>query len=137
MLVSHIVILEAHFSEPNFDSPAHSGSVTVPWSSRVFPLSEWLVQGHQPGWTWAGARVLFRRSQDLVVIPELPMGDDGRDGFCLEDFGAGGALAVTMAVGKPQEDAHQVLKPKQRWCLPDAPLRRKLAAKSPFRSETD
>lgn len=106
MLVSQIVILEAHLSAPNFDSHGHSSTVAASWSYGVFPLSEWLIQGHQPGWTWAGARVLLRRcSQDLVVIPERPTDDDGPDGFCLEDFGAGGTLAVTMAVGKPQEDA--------------------------------
>lgn len=49
---------------------------------------------------WAGARVLFRHRQNLVVIPERPMDDGGRDGFCLEVFGAGGAQAVTTAVRK-------------------------------------
>lgn len=138
MLASQSVIREAPFPALNSDSHGHSSSVAVPWSSRVFPLSEWLSQGHQPGWTWTGARVLFRHSWDLVVIPEHPTDDDGRDGFCLEAFGAGGTLAVTMAIGKPQEDARQVLKSKQRWCLPDVPLRRKLAASSsPFRRETD
>lgn len=49
---------------------------------------------------WAGARVLFRHRQNLVVIPEHPMDDGGRDRFCLEAFGAGGTPAVTTAVRK-------------------------------------
>lgn len=49
---------------------------------------------------WAGARVLFRHRQNLVVIPERPVDDGSRDGFCLEACGAGGTQAVTTAVRK-------------------------------------
>lgn len=68
---------------------------------------------------------------DPRAPPPTP-NDDGRDGFCLEDFGAGGTQAVTMAVGKPQEDAHQVLKSKQHQCLPDVPLRRNWLPRAPL-----
>lgn len=36
----------------------------------------------------------------LGCDPRAPHDDDGRDGSCLEEFGAGGTQAVTMAVRK-------------------------------------
>jgi len=66
------------------------------------------------------------------VIPEHPTDDDGRDGFCLEDFGAGVPRQSPWLLGKPQKDAHLVLKLKQHWCLPDVPLRRNWLPRAPL-----
>lgn len=86
---------------------------------------------------WAEARVPFRHRQDLVGIPEYPTIVDGRDGFCLEDFGAGSTQAATVPLGKPQEYAHEMSKCKRHWCLPAVPLRKNWLQIAPLRNEAD
>lgn len=41
-----------------------------------------------------------------------------------------------MAVGEPQKGAYEVSKSKQRWCLPDVPLRRNWLQQAPLDNET-
>lgn len=102
------------------------------WSSRVFPLSEWLIWGHQPGWTWAGARVLFRRRQVLVVIPERPTMMMAEVVFAWRSLEQVVPRQSPWLLGKPQEDAHHVSKSKPHRCLPDVLLRRNWLPRAPL-----
>lgn len=65
------------------------------------------------------------------------MDDGGRDGFCLEVFGAGGAQAVTTAVRKTSGRCPPTIEIEaisvSSWCASEE----EVAAEGPFRSETD